>query len=78
MHVAAFYDSLESFIFLHTKGLPIDIPSQSSYLPIHYGCYKGSYKVVEYILKVDPTQATIRQEGKQDLIYLATKFLNFL
>lgn len=40
MHAAVLLDSLESFIFLQTKGIPIDISSQSSYLPIHYGRYK--------------------------------------
>lgn len=72
MHIAAFYDSLDSFIFLQSKGLQIDMPSKDSYLPIHYACYKGSYKVVEYILSVDPTQASARPKVDNDLIFLAT------
>lgn len=73
MHIAAYFDSLESFKFLQSKGFQIDIPSKESYLPIHYACYKGSYKVLNYILSVDPTQASVRPEVEYDLISLATK-----
>lgn len=72
MHIAAFCDSLEIFIFLQKKGLPIDLPSKESYYPIHYASLNGSSKVVEYILSVDPTQATILPPVDFHLILLAT------
>lgn len=72
MHIAAYCDSLEAFIFLQNKGLPINKQSANSYLPIHYACLAGSYEVVEYILSVDPSQATVLPQVEYHLIYLAT------
>lgn len=72
MHVAAFFNSLEIFIFLEQKGLPINKKSDDLYLPIHYACLKGCEKIVEYILSKDPTEATVLPPVKYHLIYLAT------
>lgn len=70
MHIAAFYDSLESFKFLEQKGIPINILSGDSYYPIHYACLNGSFRVVEYILSVDPSQATVLPQVSCHLIVL--------
>lgn len=60
LHIAAFYDSLECFVYLHKiLGLRLAYESTREYLPLHYACYKGSREIVAYILKEDPDQAAL-------------------
>ena len=44
LHIAAYCDSLESFIFLNNIGISIDQKSVNSYLSIHYACLSESYE----------------------------------
>lgn len=57
IHIAAYADNIEAFLFLNNKGLPINLKSLYNYLPIHYACASGSEEIVSYILSVDPSQA---------------------
>ena len=50
MHVAAFADSLESFIILEKYGFKINVLSADNYQPFHYACVGGSLEVASYIL----------------------------
>lgn len=50
MHVAAFADSLESFIILEKSGFKINVLSADNYQPFHYACVGGSLEVASYIL----------------------------
>lgn len=58
LHVAAYYDSLECFIFLQGLGLDAEGPNAYSYLPIHYACSNGSIEVATLILFLHPKQAS--------------------
>ena len=58
LHLAAFYDALDCFIYLHeTKKLPLNIESTHSFLPLHYACWVSSREVAFYILSHDPSEA---------------------
>lgn len=58
LHAAAFYNSLECFVFLcEEKGIALDATSSSSYFPLHYACYTGAREIVAYILSHEPSQA---------------------
>jgi ankyrin repeat protein len=72
LHIAAYFDSLDCFLYLEDKGLSYDQESAASYLPIHYACSNGSYEVVCYIIKKDPRQAGILPAVEWHLPYLAT------
>lgn len=71
MHIAAFEDSLETFMFLE-QHIPIDIKSADSYLPIHYACLNGSVECLTYILDKDPVQATTIYKTEWQCLQLAT------
>ena len=75
LHIAALYDSLDCFIFLHkVANLPLRQTSAESYLPIHYACFNGSYEVLSYIIANDPEQAAFLGAGLHyHPIYLATR-----
>ena len=75
LHIAALYDSLDCFIYLHKcANLDLRLMSANSYLPIHYACFNGSYEVLSYIIANDPTQATlVVKELRYQPIYLATR-----
>lgn len=60
IHIAAYADNLEAFLFFQSKGLSISLKTIHDYLPIHYACASGSVEIVSYILSNDPSQA-----GKQ-------------
>lgn len=50
------------FVFLESKGLPLDIVSAALYSPLHYACLNGSLEVCTYILKKDPDEAKMLPE----------------
>lgn len=54
MHIAAYADSLEVFVYLEKRGIPIDIFSGNSYLPIHYAVFHSSTEIFFYILGKKP------------------------
>jgi hypothetical protein len=65
MHVAALYNALDCFVYLHTvwaktfdKGSPLSVRNAVQALPLHYACYAGATEVATYILTQDPKQAT--------------------
>jgi ankyrin repeat protein len=72
MHIAAFFDALDCFIYLERKGLSYNQESAASYLPIHYACVNSSYEVVCYILACHRDQASILPSVEFHQIFLAT------
>jgi ankyrin repeat protein len=78
LHIAAFYNSLECFVFLldnTSYELDISQTSAEDYHPLHYAVYGGAYEVVSYILSKKPDEARviIAREGAKNLLYLAIK-----
>ncbi|OHT14519.1 hypothetical protein TRFO_15027 [Tritrichomonas foetus] len=64
LHAAAFYDSLECFIFLIDEcGFTYREESANSYFPLHYACCSGAYEVASYILEKDPEEAKMVPPG---------------
>jgi ankyrin repeat protein len=78
LHVAAVYDALDCFLYLHgVEGLLLDMQSAASLLPIHYACYSGSLEIVTYIISVDPSQASIvLPESPHQLLALTAQSKN--
>lgn len=70
LHVAAFFDYLEVFVFLESLGLPLDIKSAALYSPLHYACLSGSLEICTYILKKDPKEAIMLPEVEILFIFL--------
>ena len=64
LHAAAFYESLECFVFLHKqKNFNIQLLSVKSFLPLHYACFNNSREIVAYILSEDPEQVKIPRDN---------------
>ena len=73
LHIAAYADSLEIFIYLHEDcNLPLDSQNLDGYYPLHYACYGGSLEVVSYILQQEPQQATLLPKVEHHFLYFAT------
>jgi ankyrin repeat protein len=47
--LAAFFDSIEIFIFLLREGLPLDFKSADGFSPIHYAAGGRSVETALYI-----------------------------
>lgn len=72
MHVAAFCDSLDMFIYLmYELNFSLRIASADLYLPLHYAVYGGAKEVAYYILENDPEQAKLETETNHQLLYFA-------
>ncbi|KAK8881916.1 hypothetical protein M9Y10_044554 [Tritrichomonas musculus] len=73
LDVAAFYDSIECFIYLqHVRGLDINDTNGEGYLPLHYACFGGACETALYILSIAKRQATTKpQPEQQSLLYCA-------
>lgn len=57
LHVAAYFNSLECFVYLHeVKGISLRAPTTRSFYPLHYACFNGSREIVAYILSHDSNQ----------------------
>ena len=72
LHIAAYFDNLEVFIFLTMHGLIIRSPSASSYYPLHYACVGNAKEVAAYILDQDPEEAKLDLEVQYQPLNLAT------
>lgn len=60
LHIAAYYDSLECFCYLHEiSGINLQIQSIRNFYPLHYACYNGSKEVASYILAKDQYQTSL-------------------
>lgn len=72
MHIAAFFDSLETFVMLENEfELPISIESAASVHPIQYAIYNYSMEVAVYILENYPDEAKIETSLSYALFYCA-------
>ena len=64
LHVAAFFDSLECFVFMEdyllTKNMSqmeiLSVKTAEGYFPLHYALVNASYEVAEYIIQNAPDQ----------------------
>lgn len=72
LHVAAFYDSLESFVTIQklTK-MSVFIQTDQSLQPIHYACYSHSIEIATYILTLFPDVIDQCQQYEYSLFYYA-------
>lgn len=73
LHAAAYYNSLECFVFLNEeKHICLNAVSVRSYYPLHYACYNGSREVVAYILSKEPNQAAeLPKDVQHHFLYFA-------
>ena len=49
MHVAAFYDSLETFLFLFNRGFSLEVKTANEFQPIHYAAIGGATEVAAFL-----------------------------
>ena len=62
LHIAAFANSLECFLYLQSKcNFPLDIQSNDAKTPFHYAVYAGSCDVAEYILQYYETNYGLKE-----------------
>ncbi|KAH0786835.1 ankyrin repeat protein [Histomonas meleagridis] len=76
LHIAAYCDSLEVFIFLcnlHKDKFNTRTASAASYHPLHYACCSAAYEVAFYILSIDPAEAAQTPSVDWHFIYLASE-----
>lgn len=77
MHIAAFFDSLEIFVFLEMHAhLSPSILNASSIHPIQYAIYGNSLEVASYILNKYPDEALIDASLSYALYYCAASSPN--
>lgn len=50
IHVAAYYDSLECFLYLHDRGFNFNTKSMHEFYPLHYACAGGSIETFIFIV----------------------------
>ena len=72
IHIAAYVDSFETFLYLLSLGIPIRQKTADGYLPIHYGCESGSLECVSYIIARDPEVLSIDPSLAIEHVCLAT------
>jgi ankyrin repeat protein len=56
-HIAAFYDSLECFLFLLAQGFSPEMPTPHEYRPLHFAAAGGASEVSSFLIRecgVDP------------------------
>lgn len=79
IHIAAFGDALDVFQLLENHGFSINDTTLDNYLPLHYACSKGSYKVASYILSKDPLMIQNEPKNvKYNLLYISAYNYNIL
>ena len=49
MHVAAFYDSLETFLFLFNRGFSVEVMSANGFQPIHYAALGAATEIAGFL-----------------------------
>lgn len=76
IHIAAYYDSFEMFLYLLSLGLSLRQLSGASYYPLHYACAGRAKECASYILEQDPEQAQL--EILIHLIFYLISFFIFL
>ncbi|KAH0788828.1 ankyrin repeat protein [Histomonas meleagridis] len=74
LHIAAYCDSLDVFIYLCSisPNFNTRTTTANSYHPLHYACSSAAYEVAFYILSIDPTEATQTPSVEYHFIYLAS------
>ena len=72
IHIAAYVDSFEMFLYLLSLGVPIRQKTADGYLPIHYGCEGSSLECVSYIIARDPEVLSIDPSLDIEHVCLAT------
>lgn len=49
MHVAAFYDSFEIFLYLLNKGFSVEVKTANEFQPIHYAAIGGATEIASFL-----------------------------
>jgi ankyrin repeat protein len=71
LHIAAYFDCFEIFLYLISIGLELRVLSGQCYWPLHYACWGQAIECTAYILEQDPTQATDDHECQWQPLFLA-------
>ena len=77
LHIAAFFDSLECFIFLINLEFNINALSADDYEPFDYACAGGSLEIVTYILTRDKNKIKKRFGEIIIFFYLSNTYFIF-
>lgn len=49
LHVASYYDSLETFLFVYNFGFDPNVKSSNEFYPLHYACLGGAIEVASFL-----------------------------
>jgi hypothetical protein len=60
VHIAAYFDCLETLLWLLHRGANIRSPTAASYWPLHYACGGNAPECAAYILSRDPTPGPLK------------------
>jgi ankyrin repeat protein len=71
VHICAYFDSLETLIWLTRHNADVRLPSADSYRPIHYACEGNSPECVSYILSIDPDSIRLNFRSEHSHVFLA-------
>jgi hypothetical protein len=71
IHIAAYFDSLETFLWLFHRGTDIRSRTADSYWPLHYACAGSAAECAAYILSRDPTAGPLKAPPKFTTLHLA-------
>jgi ankyrin repeat protein len=71
LHVAAFWDSLECFLFLLSQGYSASRATPNDYHPLHYAAVAGSIEVASFLVHEARVSVTHRPPGGVSPLFLA-------
>jgi ankyrin repeat protein len=71
VHICAYFDCLETLVWLRRHNADVRQPSADSYHPIHYACEGNSPECVSYILSLDPNSVRLDFVSEHSHVFLA-------
>ena len=72
MHVAAYYDAINIFMYLaENEGISVLQENAKNYNPLHYACFRDSIEVASYILNKKPNAPKTVTPTEYQYIYFA-------
>jgi hypothetical protein len=71
IHIAAYFDCLETFLWLYHRGANIRSLSADSYWPLHYACEGNAAECAAYILSRDPGAGPLKRPPRFTTLHLA-------
>lgn len=74
LHFAAQGDKINTVLHLHDKGFEINAKDSKGSTPLHWACYSGSEKVVEYFLVQSGVQLNERDQDGHTPLHIAVAY----